>query len=804
MIAQKPNALTRLKAAVQFYKDGWRKFDLRPRETKTIPFIWPSWYNNQPQWQLINYEAYANEGYNANAVIYSAIMYKVRSITIAPLKAYAGTKEEPELLDADHPLQKLCSRPNRFQSWSEFQALATVYFNLSGNNYTVLERDGDQVVGMYHLRPDRVFIIPTADKEHPIGFWYVPEAQSWVDGIPYVPQDVIHFKLPNPMDPLDGLGYGISPLSPAAHSGDVDNDLTKFFRLFFKGGAMPPGVLSYDVPMMDDDVSRARERWMEIYGGYENWKDVAVLDQGGTYEKVGFTFQEMDVSAIDARNESRIVAPFGVPLNLIESRPTLVQSTYNNKREDRTMFWEDTMTPELLWFETDYQYYLQGSGGEFVQFDLSKVPALTMTQTERVDKFHAAHNANAVTTDEYRAELGLDPMDGDEITTTDDIEGDNQQVAISSGDKPSNLESTSGLNGAQIQAVLSVLEQLSAGGMTGLVATELITSVGVASERAKRIVESTLSNRETLLLDEPPKPPQEQETEEGQPEAEEEAERSTNGRVKKKSIDRLKFWTKADSLATRHEAEFGEAAARAFEQDAIYVEATINDANTDALENRASLNWETVIVALGAYFGGTALENWQRQFTLPMYELMAEMIVMLDSELGQTITVADVLAGQWFNEYTIQFAQPINVTTEEAIRRLIEQANAEGWSVPTTQKNLKTMFQQWMQGDLTQEAFEWLDARMPDFRRELIARTETMRASNTVSYRLYGEWGVEEHEWLATRDDRVRPAHADADGQVVKVGSPFKVGGESLLYPHDPNGSAGNTINCRCTTIPII
>ncbi|MHC4240697.1 MAG: phage portal protein, partial [Planctomycetota bacterium] len=277
--------------ALQFYRSGYRRFQQMPKSTKKVPFIWPAWVNNQPQWQLVNYEAYAQEGFNANAVIYSAIMYKVRSITSAPLRAYTGTKEEPELLPPEHPLQALCLRPNRFQSWSEFQALATVYFNLSGNCYIVLEREDDQITAMYLLRPDRVFIIPTANRDQLIGFWYVPEGKAWQEGKPYLPQDTIHVKLPNPLDPLDGLGYGVSPLSPAAQSGDVDNDITKFLRLFFKQGAMPPGVLSFDVPMMDDDVSRARERWMEVYGGYENWTDVAVLDQGGKYERVGFTFE---------------------------------------------------------------------------------------------------------------------------------------------------------------------------------------------------------------------------------------------------------------------------------------------------------------------------------------------------------------------------------------------------------------------------------------------------------------------------------------------------------------------------------
>ena len=53
-------------------------------------------------------------------------------------------------------------------------------------------------------------------------------------------------------------------------------------------------------------------------------------------------------------------------------------------------------------------------------------------------------------------------------------------------------------------------------------------------------------------------------------------------------------------------------------------------------------------------------------------------------------------------------------------------------------------------------------------------------------------------QWLATRDGRTRDAHAEADGQIQPVTSPFIVGGDPMLYPGDPNGGADNTVNCRC------
>lgn len=53
--------------------------------------------------------------------------------------------------------------------------------------------------------------------------------------------------------------------------------------------------------------------------------------------------------------------------------------------------------------------------------------------------------------------------------------------------------------------------------------------------------------------------------------------------------------------------------------------------------------------------------------------------------------------------------------------------------------------------------------------------------------------------WLSTDDSRVRLSHRVADGQVVKLAEPFRVGGFLLQYPGDPITIAPHeTINCRC------
>ena len=91
---------------------------------------------------------------------------------------------------------------------------------------------------------------------------------------------------------------------------------------------------------------------------------------------------------------------------------------------------------------------------------------------------------------------------------------------------------------------------------------------------------------------------------------------------------------------------------------------------------------------------------------------------------------------------------------------------------------------------------------------ERIARTEVLRAysiAQQASLRQMADYVPKlKKQWIATPDDRVRPSHEKANGQTRDWDEPFKVDGEELMYPRDPGGSAGNTINCRCVAVPVL
>jgi HK97 family phage portal protein len=313
-----------------------------------------------------------------NSLVYSAIMYKARTMMTAPLRAYKGDPDYPTRLSPKHSLSKLVARPNEHQSGTEFHALNVVYLNVAGNVYIYKDRKHRELQA---LRPDRVFIVPTgntvpAKLSH---YLYVPEGKSphqdsSAETFPILPEDMIHIKLPNPLDPLEGMGYGMSPMSACARDITIDNMVTDFLNTFFQKGTMLTGILTFDIPLKEDVVDTILERWEKKYGGHSKWS-TGVLDRGGTYQRLGLTFEEMGFAEQDARNECRILGPFGVPPILISSRVGLERSTYSNYESAREACWQDTLVPELKMFEVEYQRHLRAREA-FVKFDLSQVPAL--------------------------------------------------------------------------------------------------------------------------------------------------------------------------------------------------------------------------------------------------------------------------------------------------------------------------------------------------------------------------------------------------------------------------------------------
>ncbi len=91
-------------------------------------------------------------------------------------------------------------------------------------------------------------------------------------------------------------------------------------------------------------------------------------------------------------------------------------------------------------------------------------------------------------------------------------------------------------------------------------------------------------------------------------------------------------------------------------------------------------------------------------------------------------------------------------------------------------------------------------AEFNDYRAERVARTESTSATNQGFLEGYRQSGVANgKEWIATLDGRTRDSHAAQDGEIIGLEESFSDG---LMFPGDPAGDPGETINCRCVLAP--
>lgn len=136
----------------------------------------------------------------------------------------------------------------------------------------------------------------------------------------------------------------------------------------------------------------------------------------------------------------------------------------------------------------------------------------------------------------------------------------------------------------------------------------------------------------------------------------------------------------------------------------------------------------------------------------------------------------------FFKAYLLEkVVVPISQTTKDFILQTLEKGVENGWGVDQIVKELET-------SDITQN------------RARLIVRTETTRATNYGGMMAAFNNDYEmEKEWLEIEDLRTRLSHrhgTGVGGEKIDLLDRFSNG---LLFPGDPDGSAAEVCNCRCT-----
>lgn len=134
------------------------------------------------------------------------------------------------------------------------------------------------------------------------------------------------------------------------------------------------------------------------------------------------------------------------------------------------------------------------------------------------------------------------------------------------------------------------------------------------------------------------------------------------------------------------------------------------------------------------------------------------------------------------------------VAVYEDVRDLLKRAASEGWGERKTKIELGRLLGTSRRKGEATTAYA---ARLRTLARTAATANAAHRMATSDLARKRGRL-----RWVTVHDNRVRPTHVAADGQVQDLGTPFHVGDAHLLYPGDPAGPLKETANCRCILIP--
>ena len=249
-------------------------------------------------------------------------------------------------------------------------------------------------------------------------------------------------------------------------------------------------------------------------------------------------------------------------------------------------------------------------------------------------------------------------------------------------------------------------------------------------------------------------------------------------------------WKRFDRIARAWENKFKDRAAQIFEKEVRSIEAAIRTQKGSI----KTIDYTEIWKQIEAYLAGNGMKAWAEGFEPLMLALTEEQMADWAASLGIDWNIENPAVASFIREHSYYFAERISTTTRESIRKVMNQANEEGWSLARMIEEVQSVYGGWAAN-----------------RAEMIARSETIRSSNAGEEEAFREAGIDVKEWYASLDERTCRFCAEMHGTQIAVGSAFQVdgavmeiGGRRLVMDYGDVKYAPLHPDCRCTILPVV
>jgi len=314
-----------------------------------------------------------------------------------------SNREKPKQI-SQHPILRLLSLVNPFMTSNEFIALDTIYQELIGESFWILNFNGlGEPTEIWIPYPHKMSIVP--DKEKFIKGYVYGEGER---AVPFDVNEVIHFKYPSPLNQYRGLG----PAQSIAVDLDAEMYSGQWNRNFFYNSARPDGVIQFDYNLSDEQFEKLRKQWSEKYKGTSKAHQVALLEGGGKYIQVQNTVKDMDFSNLKIRNRDVILGVYGMPQSVMGISENVNKA--NAEAGDYT-FARWIVKPRLDWKTAKLQEQLIPKFKKSENLKLGFEEVVPETIDQKRDLAESGMRAGYLTINEARRMQGYDPLPSGDV-----------------------------------------------------------------------------------------------------------------------------------------------------------------------------------------------------------------------------------------------------------------------------------------------------------------------------------------------------------------------------------------------------
>lgn len=305
--------------------------------------------------------------------------------------------------EAPRGLWNLLQHPNPYMEWDDLIELLVLDLLLVGNAYWYKYRAGEdgRPMAIYRLAPP---LMEAVSGKRLIEHWEyrVPgEPQPLELEVP----EVVHFKLPNPHDPIYGLGI----ISGSTRVYDIELAQVETQAQYFEQGAKLSGVLQTDRSVPDPIHKRIQRQFSSMYSGQRNAYKVAVLERGMTFSPISNTAAEAQFVELTKLGRERVFQMFRVHPALVNgdaAKPGLLDET-------QRYFDSKVMKPFLTKLGRRVSTHVTQAWDVDLKFDYE----YHLPEKDRLENAQNFGGMPGVKVKEVREYLGLEPLgtEDDEI-----------------------------------------------------------------------------------------------------------------------------------------------------------------------------------------------------------------------------------------------------------------------------------------------------------------------------------------------------------------------------------------------------